>query len=321
MNSFSNKNILVTGGTGFIGSHLVERLLAQKCNLIVPYQSLNPKSYFGSQRFARKVVLVQKDIKNFKRTLDIVTKYEIDFIFHLAAQATVPTAYYNPLETLETNIIGTANILEAARLYGKVGGIIVVSSDKAYGKIPKATEKKPLSGNHPYEVSKLAGDLLATTYFKTYGLPAVVVRFGNVYGEGDINFSRIVPGSIAALIKKEILLIRSDGKYVRDYVYVGDIIDALLALATNIKKNAGEAFNISSDENLSVIELVKKIEKVLNQKIKYTIQNIAVNEIPIQSVNWNKIKKILGWKPKMSLEKTLGQIYDWYKAYFGISVE
>jgi len=312
----AGKNILVTGGTGFIGSHLVKQLITEKANIIVPYQSLNPKSYFYSEDLNKHLILVQKDLKNFKRTIDIVTKYEIDFIFHLAAQSIVPTGYYNPLETFETNIIGTANVLEAARLYGRVQGIIVVSSDKAYGKIPKASEKDPLSGDHPYETSKAACDLITTTYFKTYNLPTVVVRFGNVYGEGDINFSRIIPGAIKSLIKNEVLQIRSDGKYVRDYVYVKDVVDSLILLSKNINKIKGEVFNISSDENLSVFAIIKKIENVLSEKIKSEVLKNAVNEIPRQSINYSKIKRRLGWKPKKNLAITLNDIYKWYLDYF-----
>ena len=312
----AGKNILVTGGTGFIGSHLVKQLIWEKANIIVPYQSLNPKSYFYSENLNKHLILVQKDLKNFKRTIDIVTKYEIDFIFHLAAQSIVPTGYYNPLETFETNIIGTANVLEAARLYGRVQGIIVVSSDKAYGKIPKASEKDPLSGDHPYETSKAACDLITTTYFKTYNLPTVVVRFGNVYGEGDINFSRIIPGAIKSLIKNEVLQIRSDGKYVRDYVYVKDVVDSLILISKNINEIKGEVFNISSDENLSVFAIIKKIENVLSRKIKSEVLKNAVNEIPRQSINYSKIKKHLGWKPKRGLTDTLNDIYKWYLDYF-----
>ena len=312
----AGKNILVTGGTGFIGSHLVKQLITEKANIIVPYQSLNPKSYFYSEDLNKHLILVQKDLKNFKRTIDIVTKYEIDFIFHLAAQSIVPTGYYNPLETFETNIIGTANVLEAARLYGRVQGIIVVSSDKAYGKIPKASEKDPLSGDHPYETSKAACDLITTTYFKTYNLPTVVVRFGNVYGEGDINFSRIIPGAIKSLIKNEVLQIRSDGKYVRDYVYVKDVVDSLILISKNINEIKGEVFNISSDENLSVFAIIKKIENVLSRKIKSEVLKNAVNEIPKQSINYSKIKGHLGWKPKRGLADTLNDIYKWYFDYF-----
>jgi len=316
LNNIKSRNVLVTGGTGFIGSHLVENLLSEKCNIIVPYQSLNPKSYFFSQNLDKKIILVHKDIKNYKRTFDVVTKYEIDFIFHLAAQSIVPTASHNPLETLETNFMGTANVLEAARLYGNVQGIIVASSDKAYGKIPRASEKNPLSGDHPYETSKAAADLLVGTYFKTYGLPTVVVRFGNVYGEGDINFSRIVPASLAAIVNNRALQIRSDGKYIRDYVYIKDIVEALITIVKNISRIKGEAFNVSSNENLSVIETVKLISKILNSKIIYKILNRAVNEIPVQSINFNKIRKVLGWKPKENLSSTIPAIYDWYKKYF-----
>lgn len=316
MTDLNNRNVLVTGGAGFIGSHLVERLINLNANVIVPYQSLNPKSYFASHRLDKKVILVHKDIKNFRRTLDVITKYEVDIIFHLAAQAIVPTAYYNPLETLETNIMGTANVLEAARLYGNVKAIIIVSSDKAYGKISRAAETAFLSGDHPYEISKVAADLLATTYFKTYSLPVVIIRFGNVFGEGDLNFNRIIPGIMKSLILNKTLIVRSNGKYIRDYVYVGDIVEALVMLVKQIKKIYGEAFNISSLENLSVIQLINKCEKVLGQKVKYQIIGTAVNEIPVQSINFNKIKKTFGWKPKTNLKTTIPAIYDWYKSYF-----
>lgn len=315
----AGKNILVTGGTGFIASHLVNKLVEKKANIIVPYQSINPKSYFFTQQLDKKVILVHKNIKDYKRTLDIITKYEIDFIFHLAAQSIVPTAFHNPLETFETNIIGTANILESARLYKNIKGIIVISSDKAYGKIPRASENNSLSGDHPYETSKASCDLIATTYYKTYNLPVIVSRFGNVYGEGDINFSRIIPGIIKSIIRKQRLEIRSDGQYIRDYVYVGDIINALILLAHSINKAKGEVFNISSSENLSVLDLVRKTEKILNVKIKYVINNNARNEIPIQSINFTKIKKILGWKPQRSLINTLPDIHQWYQEFFDIS--
>lgn len=315
----AGKNILVTGGTGFIGSHLCKKLLEHNCKLIVPYQSINPKSYFVTEKLDQRILLVNCDLKNFKRTLDIVTKYETDFIFHLAAQSIVPTAFYNPLETVETNIMSTLNILESAKLYGKVKGIIVVSSDKAYGKLKKVDETKPLSGDHPYEISKVATDLLATTYFKTYKLPTVVTRFGNVYGQGDLNFSRVMPGIMKSVILNKTLILRSNGKYLRDYVYVGDVTNALITISQQIKTVTGEAFNISSYENLSVLELIKKIDNILGKKLKYKVKDNAVNEIPVQSISFRKMKNRMGWRPKSNLKSTAQEIFSWYTNYFNLS--
>lgn len=312
----AGKNVLVTGGTGFIGSHLVERLVELKARVIVPYQSFDPKSYFLTQGLDKKCLLAVCDLKNAKRVFDVICKYEIDYIFHLGAQAIVTAAYDNPVETFETNILGTVNVLEAARLYGKVLGILVTSSDKAYGKIPRAVETAPVGGDHPYEVSKSAADLVATSYFKTYKLPVVVTRFGNVYGEGDINFNRIIPGTIEAIIKNNVLAVRSNGKYIRDYVYVGDVVDAMELIAQNIERVRGQAFNVSSRENLSVMEVIRKIEVGLGKKVKYRITNSAINEIPTQSINFKKIRDQLGWRPKNDLTATIGRIHDWYKAYF-----
>ncbi len=314
----AGRNILVTGGIGFIGSHLVQKLVDLKSRVIVPYQSIDPKSYFITCALDKKSTLAVCDLKDFRRVFDVVTKYEIDYIFHLGAQSIVTVAYDNPLETFETNVLGTVNVLEAARLYSRVKGILVTSSDKAYGKIPRASEINPVGGDHPYETSKAAADLIATTYFRTYNLPVVVTRFGNVYGEGDLNFTRIVPGIMQSLVQKEVLQIRSNGKYVRDYVYVGDVIDASIMLVKNIKSSRGEAFNISSLENLSVLELVKKIEEILGGKTKYKILSNAINEIPKQSVNFAKIRKTFGWKPKNNLKSTIPSICEWYKLHFGV---
>ena len=315
----TGKNIFVTGGTGFIGSHLVERLVSQGANVIVPYQSLDPKSYFKIQNLDTKVILTVCDLKNFKRVLAIVCRYEIDYIFHLGAVAIVTTTYHNPLEAFETNILGTVNVLEAARQYAKISGILVTSSDKAYGKIPRASEKNPVGGDHPYETSKAAADLITRSYHRTYKLPAVVTRFGNVYGEGDLNFTRIIPSIMKSLVKKEQLAIRSNGRYVRDYVYVNDVVEAMILLMRHMPKVKGEAFNISSYENISVLELIKKSEQILGQKVKFKILSTAENEIPVQSINFAKIRNTFGWKPKNSIKSTLGGIYDWYKSYFDLS--
>ncbi|KKQ75977.1 MAG: hypothetical protein US98_C0056G0006 [Parcubacteria group bacterium GW2011_GWC1_38_6] len=259
--------------------------------------------------------MVSVDKKDFRGIANTISKYKIDYVFDLAAQTIVETAYQNPFETFATNIMGTVNVLESARLYGNVSGIIVISSDKAYGKIPKANENSPLSGDHPYETSKASADLIAKTYFKTYKMPIVTCRFGNVYGEGDTNFSRIIPGIMRAIVLNQTLRLRSDGQYIRDYVYVKDIIDALILVLKNIRSTKGESFNVSSKENLSVIELIKILEKTLGRKINYKILNIAINEIPKQSIDYKKISTSLNWKPKYKLSSKVQDILSWYSSY------
>lgn len=309
----SHKNILVTGGCGLVGSHLVEKLVNLGSQVFIPKRDQDPRSYFYFKKLYQKTTLIDADIKNFKRVLDIITKYEIKYIFHLAAQPIVETAYHNPLETLETNIMGTAYILEAARLYGQVKGIVVASSDKAYGKSDKLYhETDPLKGDHPYEVSKSSADLISQTYFKTYGLPATISRFGNIYGPGDLNFNRIIPSIINSILTKTTLELRSNGKFVRDYIYVKDVVNGYLDLAVNIKKTQGEAFNFSSSDLLSVLELIKKAEKILNTKIDYKILDTAKNEIPFQSLSYKKAKKILGWQPQYNLKNSLLKTFQWY---------
>jgi CDP-glucose 4,6-dehydratase len=315
--ALKNKNILVTGGTGFVGSHLVEELLKEGAKVITTYEYFDPKSYFISQDFMNKVVMANVDVTDFDKVFDLVTKFEIDYIFHLAAQAIVPTAYSNPRRTIESNIMGTVNVLESARLYPKVKAVVVASSDKAYGKLEAGkytySEVDPLRGDHPYDVSKSAADLIANMYFKTYQTPVVTTRFGNIYGEGDNNFSRIIPGIMMSLIKKEKLEIRSDGKAVRDYLYVKDVVKGYLMLAQNIEKTKGEAYNFGSSDNLSVIELIEEIEKVLKMKVPYEILNTAKNEIPYQSLCCEKIKKI-GWKNQENIKSIVFKIYRWYLA-------
>lgn len=326
MSFYKGKNILVTGGTGFVGSHLVEELVNQGANVVTTYLELDPLSYFFTQNLNKKVVMVPADVEDFEKMHDIITKNNIKYIFHLAAQALVETAFYNPKRTLTTNITGTVNILESARLFPKVKAVIVASSDKAYGKLEKGPtssktslgaskykETDALRGDHPYEVSKSAADLICFTYFKTYGVPVVTTRFGNIYGEGDLNFSRIIPGIIKSLITNERLELRSNGKFVRDYLYVKDVVSGYLLLAKNISKTKGEAYNFGSYETLSVLSVIKLVEKTLKKKINYKILNTAKNEIPYQSLDYSKIKKALGWNPKFSINKTLENVYSWYE--------
>ncbi|MFA6081572.1 MAG: GDP-mannose 4,6-dehydratase [Patescibacteria group bacterium] len=310
----SDSNILVTGGAGFVGSHLVEELIKLKANVIVVDINLNKLSYLFTENLDKKSTVISLNICDYKKLLALIRKYKIEFIFHLAAQALVEDAYISPKYTFENNTVSTVNILEVARTNPQIKGVVVASSDKSYGKLHKEkyVETDPLSGDHPYDTSKSITDLMSTTYYKTYKIPVVVTRFGNIYGEGDLNFSRIIPGTMKSLIKNKTLLIRSNGKYVRDYLYVKDVVDGYLLLAQNIEKVKGEAFNFGSDDTLKVVEVIKSIEKSLNKKINYKIMNIAKNEIPYQSLDYSKIRKTLGWKPKTNINSTSTKIFNWY---------
>lgn len=318
MNNLKDKNILVTGGTGFVGSHLVEELIKQQANVVTTFLTLNPLSYFFTKKLDKKVTMVNADVCDYEKVFDTVTKFNIDYIFHLAAQALVETAYYNPKRTLYSNVLGTVNVLESARLFPHVKGIIFASSDKAYGKLAKGKyfEEDALKGDHPYEVSKSAADLICYSYSKTYGVPVVTTRFGNIYGEGDLNFSRIIPGIMRTLATNETLEIRSDGTYVRDYLYVKDVVNGYLLLAHNIEKVKGEAFNFGSSETLSVLDVIGLVEKTLGKKVNYKILNIAKNEIPYQSLDYTKIQKRLGWKVVSRLATVVPAINIWYNAFF-----
>lgn len=315
---WKNKNVFVTGGTGFVGSHLAEALISKGANVFVLWRSVDPKLYFFSKKLNEKCVNVSGDLRDFSRIKEILAKYEIDIIYHVGAQPLVQTAYIEPYETLMSNVLGTINVLESARLYGKSKAIIVASSDKAYGvseKLPY-TEEVKLEGKFPYDVSKSCTDLIARMYATTYGLPIVVTRFGNIYGAGDTNFSRIIPGTIKSLIKNDTLQIRSDGKMIREYVYVKDVVLGYLMLVENIDKIKGEAFNFSSKDKLSVLECAQKVSKVLGKKLKYEILNQGKYEIPEQSLSYEKINKAIGWKPSYSFEEGIKETFSWYTHFF-----
>lgn len=311
----AGKNVLVTGGTGFVGSHLVEELLAQGANVTTTHLTINPKSYFFDRMLNKKTKMVNLNVNNFDDIYNVVTKLEIKYIFHLAAQALVGVAYHNPKQTLIDNIVGTINVLETARLYPKIRGVIFASSDKAYGKIDeeKYVENTPLQGDHPYEVSKSAADLICTSYYKTYDVPVIITRFGNIYGEGDLNFSRIIPGAMKAIFNNTTLEIRSNGKHIRDYLYVKDVVNGYLLLANNIDSAKGEAFNFGSNDTLSVLEVLEIVQKTLGKKINYKILNTARNEILHQSLSFAKIKQTYGWAPKHNLAEGLAKSSSWYK--------
>lgn len=305
--------VLVTGGCGFIGGHLVEELIEKGANVTVVDINLNPQSTFALNKLENKSELKFLDIRDRINVLRLFKQVQPSYVFHLAAQPLVEEAYLNPFVNFETNIMGTVNILDGISLARSVKGVIVASSDKAYGKSEKTyREDFPLKGDHPYDVSKSCEDLIAQSYFRTYGLPVVITRFGNVYGEGDFHFSRMIPGICEAIIKNNPLLIRSNGKYIRDYIYVKDVVSGYIFLLKNIEKLKGSAFNFSSKDGLSVINLIKLVEKISRIKVPYQILNTVQNEIPYQHLNDAKIRKV-GWKPNYTIETTFPRILAWYR--------
>ena len=313
MEKLNIKNVLVTGGAGFIGSHLVNKLIEKGHKVIV----IDNLSSGRKENLNPKVKFYKIDVRD-KNIYKIFEKENPNVVFHLAAQPLVDEAYKNPFLAIETNVMGTVNVLEACRKKGSMDSIVVVSSDKAYGKSKELPYKEhfPLKGDHPYDASKSAADLIAQTYFSTYGLPIVITRFSNVFGPGDLNFSRIIPGAIKAVIKNKEFLIRSDGKMIREYTYVKDIADGCIKLIENKDKVLGQAFNFGSKNIFSVIDVVRRTEKILGQKINYKILNTAQNEIPEQYLDWTKAKKFLNWQPETTFENGIKETYNWCKNFY-----
>jgi CDP-glucose 4,6-dehydratase len=308
--------VFITGGAGFIGGHLVELLLKKKYQITVVDIQKPSKSYFFLNHLDKKVDYRIIDIRKKRQVKSLFLSLHPAYVIHLAAQPIVQDAYESPYDTFETNIMGTVNILESCRKDSNIRRILVASSDKAYGKTKEAyTELSPLQGDHPYDVSKSCEDLIAQTYFKTYNLPIIITRFGNVYGEGDMHFDRIVPGICKSLITDKPLQIRSDGTYIRDYIYVKDVAAGYLMLMESQKNIHGEAFNFSSTETYSVLDLIKAAERILGKKISYKIVNTSKNEIPYQHLDDTKIWN-LGWNSGIPFSETLLTTYSWYKKYF-----
>jgi len=319
-NYWKNKNVFITGATGFLGSWLTKYLLERNSNITALVRDWVPKSKLISDNSINKINIVRGNIEDYLLLERIINEYEIDTVFHIAAQTIVGIANTNPLSTFESNIKGTWNILEACRKAPKVKKVIVASSDKAYGdqEILPYNEDFPLIGRHPYDVSKSCADLICRSYYETYNLPVCVTRCGNFYGGGDLNFNRIVPGTIRSILNNEPPVIRSDGSFIRDYFYIEDAVLAYLLLAEKMddKSIHGEAFNFSNEIQITVLDLVNKIINLMNSKLKPVILNEATNEIKHQYLSAKKARKILGWSPKFDLDLGLKKTIDYYKDFF-----
>jgi CDP-glucose 4,6-dehydratase len=310
----------VTGGTGLVGSWLIRRLVQAGAQVVCLVRDWVPQSELVRTHQIEQVTVVRGDIRErdlLERTLG---EYEIDTVIHLAAQTIVPIANRNPISTFETNIAGTWNLLEACRRSPQVRQVVIASSDKAYGEqeVLPYDENFPLRGQHPYDVSKSAADLIAHAYAVSYEMPVVITRCGNFFGGGDLNWNRIVPGTIRSVLRGQPPVIRSDGNYVRDYFYVEDGAAAYMLLAEELATHAelrGEAFNFSYGNQMTVHELTLQILNLMGSDLQPEIRNEAVNEIRKQYLNASKAKQKLGWSPLFSLELGLRKTIDWYTEF------
>jgi CDP-glucose 4,6-dehydratase len=316
---WENRNVFVTGCTGFLGSCVVRILSELGANVIGLVRDYVPNSEMNHPK-APKINLVYGSLEDLALLERALGEYEIDTVFHIAAQAIVGIANRNPISTFEANIMGTWNVLEACRRSPLVKNIIVASSDKAYGdqEVLPYHEEMPLQGSHPYDVSKSCADLIAQAYHRTYGLPVCITRCGNLFGEGDLNFNRIVPQTIQSVLKNEAPIIRSDGTFIRDYIYVEDAAQAYILLAEKMPELNlyGEAFNFSNEVRITVLELVNKILQLMDSDLKTVILNQGSHEIKNQYLSAKKARDLIGWMPQFSTEEGLQKTIAWYREYF-----
>jgi CDP-glucose 4,6-dehydratase len=311
----------VTGGTGLVGSWLIKRLIENGADVVCLIRDWIPQSEMVRTGIMDQVKVVRGDVRDRNLMERILGEYEIDTVFHLAAQTIVTIANRNPISTFETNIEGTWSLLEACRRSPTVKQVVVASSDKAYGdqiSLPY-DESFPLQGKHPYDVSKSCADLIAHTYAVTYGMPVVITRCGNFYGGGDLNWNRIVPGTIRSVLRNQRPVIRSDGKFIRDYFYVEDGAAAYMHLAEKLANTPdlrGQAFNFSNELQVTVKDLVDMILELMGSEYRPEILNEAQNEIIHQYLSAEKARKLLNWSPLFTLEQGLSLAICWYQEYF-----
>lgn len=320
MNSFwINRTAFVTGATGFVGAHIVRHLVEKGAKVICLQHDAVRANSLQLFNLNDKVTFVNGSIEDFPLLERIINKYEIDAVFHLAAQALVGAANRSPLSTFEANIRGTYLLLEACRQSEIVKRIVVASSYTAYGdhSVLPYHEDFPLQGRFPYPVSKSCADLISQSFAHSYGLPVTVTRAANTYGPGDINLSRIIPGTITSILKKQNPIIRSDGTPIREFIHVDDVAEATLLLAENIEKSQGEAFNIGADEPVKMLDLVNLMLEITGAagtlSPQIMLKNKIDREIDEQYISVEKINRVFGWSAKISLRKGLSRTIDWYR--------
>ena len=318
---WQDRPTFVTGATGLLGGWLVRKLLALGADLVCLVRDWVPQSELVRARLIEQVKVVRGDIRDQAVLERILGEYEIDTVFHLAAQTIVTIANRNPVLTFETNIQGTWTLLEACRRSPTVKQIVCASSDKAYGAHGNLTydEGTPLQGQHPYDVSKSCADSIAQGYASTYDLPVAITRCGNFYGGGDLNWNRIIPGTIRSVMRSQRPVIRSDGQYVRDYFYVEDAAAAYILLAEQMAQRSelrGQAFNFSNETPVTVMDLVGRILSLMGSHLQLEVRNEAANEIRYQYLSAAKARQVLGWNPLFTLDEGLRHTIKWYEDFF-----
>jgi CDP-glucose 4,6-dehydratase len=319
-NFWTDRPVFVTGATGLLGSWLVKNLVKAGSDVICLVRDWVPQSEMIRTDLLNQVKIVRGELNDQALLERILGEYEIATVMHLAAQTIVTIANRNPVSTFESNIAGTWRLLEACRRSPKVKQVIVASSDKAYGdqdQLPY-NEKLPLQGQHPYDVSKSCADLIAQSYAVTYELPVVITRCGNFYGGGDLNWNRIIPGTIRSILRGQRPIIRSDGEYIRDYFYVEDGAAAYMFLAEKLfgqPELKGQAFNFSNEIQVTVSWLVRRILKLMDSSFEPEIRNEVGNEIRHQYLSAEKARTVLGWQPLFNLDDGLVRTIDWYRKF------
>ncbi|MEW6696553.1 MAG: GDP-mannose 4,6-dehydratase [Bacillota bacterium] len=323
MSQWRDKYVLVTGCTGIIGSWLTNRLVREGAKVVGIIRDHVGYSNLYQDGLTHQIDIAHGDITDFQFVNRVLAEYEVDTVFHLAAQTIVTIANRSPLSTFESNIKGTWTILEACRLSPTVERVVVASSDKAYGDAEQLpyVEGHPLKGRHPYDVSKSCTDLIAQSYYHTYRLPVAVSRLANVYGGGDLNFNRIVPGTMKAVLENRSPVVRSDGSPLREYLYVEDAVQAYITLAENLHRPevTGQAFNFAPHKPFAVLEMVEAIIKVSGKELQPDVRGkrFLDGEIQHQYSDSSKARKILEWVPRWELEQGLAKTLAWYRQYLG----
>lgn len=321
---WKDRPVFVTGATGLLGTWLTKALLEQGASVVALVRDWVPESELVRSHTIEKVRVVRGDLCDQAMIERTLGEYEVETVFHAGAQTIVGIANANPVSTFESNIRGTWTVLEACRRSPRVKQIVVASSDKAYGehKILPYSEDAPLQGRHPYDVSKSCADLISQSYAHTYGLPVCVTRLGNLYGGGDLNWNRLVPGTIRAVLRGERPVLRSDGSFVRDYFYVEDGALAYMHLAERMAAQpelAGEAFNFSNEIQISARDMALRILKAAGREdLELDIQATAKNEIPHQYLDASKARRLLGWTPAFEVSEGLSRTVAWYAKSAGL---